>query len=403
MAEDWRDKRNQIIGLGDNSYKKSYYPQLQEKIAEIESSYSNLINLFNSINDAVIIHDENGKLYQINKKAKELYNIDDADLDNVTLNDISSSRNNLDFIPEICKTVMDGESPVFDWILVKYKTNIESYVQVSLNTVMWYGEKRIVAVVRDFTERMKFEMELVAAKEKAQEGDRLKTAFLHNLSHEIRTPLNAICGFADFLSEPSVTENERKSYISIIQKSSTQLLSIITDILTISFLDTMQERVKNDKVCINEVIRELNTIFSSRASNAGLLLHTKTPLDDAQSEIYTDRTKITQILTNLLNNALRFTSDGFIEFGYRHKENNLEFFVKDSGIGIKPEFHKKIFERFTQAEISISEKYGGTGLGLAISKSFTELLGGKIWLESEPGKGSVFYFTIPIKLPLEKI
>jgi len=403
MEEDWRDKRNQIIGLGDNSYKKSYYPQLQEKIAEIERSYSNLISLFNSINDAVIIHDENGKIYQVNKRAKELYNIDDADLDNVTLYDISSSRNNLDFIPEICKTVMDGETPVFDWILVKYKTKLESYVQVSLNTVMWYGEKRIVAVLRDFTERMKFEMELVAAKEKAQEGDRLKSAFLHNLSHEIRTPLNAICGFADFLSDPDITESERKSYISIIQKSSTQLLSIITDILTISFLDTMQEKVKNEKVCINDVIKELHTIFSSRALSSGLKLLTKTPLDDAQSEIFTDKTKVTQILTNLLTNAFRFTPDGYIEFGYSPKESYFEFFVKDSGIGIKPEFHKKIFERFTQAEISISEKYGGTGLGLAISKSFTELLGGKIWLESKPGKGSVFYFTIPIKLPSEKI
>ncbi|NTV19059.1 MAG: PAS domain S-box protein [Bacteroidales bacterium] len=403
MEEDWRNKRNQIIGLGDNSYKKSYYPQLQEKIAEIERSYSNLISLFNSINDAVIIHDEYGKLYQVNKKAKELYNIDDADLENITLYDISSSRNNLDVIPELCKTVMDGETPVFDWILLKYRTKLESYVQVSLNTVMWYGEKRIVAVVRDFTERMKFEMEIVAAKEKAEEGDRLKTAFLHNLSHEIRTPLNAICGFADFLSEPSITESERKKYISIIQKSSTQLLSIITDILTISFLDTMQERVNNEKVCINEVIRELYTIFSSRASNLGLILHTKTPLEDEQSEIFTDRTKVTQILTNLLTNAFRFTPEGYIEFGYSLKENNLEFFVKDSGIGIKPEFHQRIFERFTQAEISISEKYGGTGLGLAISKSFTTMLGGKIWLESEPGKGSVFYFTIPIKLPSEKI
>jgi len=403
MEEDWRDKRNQIIGLGDNSYKKSYYPQLQEKIAEIERSYSNLISLFNSINDAVIIHDEYGKLYQVNKKAKELYNIDDADLENITLYDISSSRNNLDVIPELCKTVMDGETPVFDWILLKYRTKLESYVQVSLNTVMWYGEKRIVAVVRDFTERMKFEMEIVAAKEKAEEGDRLKTAFLHNLSHEIRTPLNAICGFADFLSEPSITESERKKYISIIQKSSTQLLSIITDILTISFLDTMQERVNNEKVCINEIIRELYTIFSSRASNLGLILHTKTPLEDEQSEIFTDRTKVTQILTNLLTNAFRFTPEGYIEFGYSLKENNLEFFVKDSGIGIKPEFHQRIFERFTQAEISISEKYGGTGLGLAISKSFTTMLGGKIWLESEPGKGSVFYFTIPIKLPSEKI
>ena len=403
MEEDWRNKRNQIIGLGDNSYKKSYYPQLQEKIAEIERSYSNLISLFNSINDAVIIHDEYGKLYQVNKKAKELYNIDDADLENITLYDISSSRNNLDVIPELCKTVMDGETPVFDWILLKYRTKLESYVQVSLNTVMWYGEKRIVAVVRDFTERMKFEMEIVAAKEKAEEGDRLKTAFLHNLSHEIRNPLNAICGFADFLSEPSITESERKKYISIIQKSSTQLLSIITDILTISFLDTMQERVNNEKVCINEVIRELYTIFSSRASNLGLILHTKTPLEDEQSEIFTDRTKVTQILTNLLTNAFRFTPEGYIEFGYSLKENNLEFFVKDSGIGIKPEFHQRIFERFTQAEISISEKYGGTGLGLAISKSFTTMLGGKIWLESEPGKGSVFYFTIPIKLPSEKI
>ncbi|MDA3912008.1 MAG: PAS domain S-box protein [Bacteroidales bacterium] len=254
----------------------------------------------------------------------------------------------------------------------------------------------------DVTQRKEYETNLKQAKEKAEESDRLKTAFLQNMSHEIRTPLNAISGFSGILNKPEFSEEKRSSFISIIQNSSEQLISIISDILTISSLETKQEKICNDKVCVNNIIIDLLSIFKPQAHNQNISLYAKQQLSDNQAEIYTDKTKITQILSNLISNALKFTHEGFIEFGYKLKEHELEFYVKDSGIGIKPEFHEEIFGRFHQATSSINKLYGGTGLGLSISKGFTDLLGGKIWVQSELEKGSTFYFTIPYK-PVNEI
>jgi len=243
--------------------------------------------------------------------------------------------------------------------------------------------------------------ELIEAKEKAEQSDRLKTAFLQNMSHEIRTPLNAISGFSGMLNKPKLQDEKRKKFVSIIQNSSQQLVAIISDILTISSLDTEQEKVNIAEVDINRVMEELFSIFKPEARKQDIALKTKKPLSDGQSVIYTDKTKITQIFTNLLSNALKFTHEGFVEMGYTVKTDNeiaeMEFYVKDSGIGMTSDQQKIIFERFQQAHKSINKLYGGTGLGLSISRGFAEMLGGKIWLESAPNEGSTFYFTIPYK------
>jgi len=254
---------------------------------------------------------------------------------------------------------------------------------------------------------------LIVLKEKAEESNRLKTSFLQNISHEIRTPLNAICGFSGMLSMPDLTDDKKNNFISIIQNSSNQLLAIVNDVLTISSLQNKQEKINIQEVCINEIIDDLHTIFNQQAKNQNINLVKKNGLTNNQSLIYTDRTKIIQILTNLLSNALKFTKMGEIEFGYivddvrtgrdlSLRDKSLQFYVKDTGIGINSEFHEKIFERFSQADKNIQTNYGGTGLGLSISKGFVELLGGKIWLNSEDGKGTTFYFTIPYK-PISQI
>lgn len=237
--------------------------------------------------------------------------------------------------------------------------------------------------------------ELYRAKEKAEEGNQLKTAFLQNMSHEIRTPMNAIIGFSQLLNKQELEDEKRKDFTNIIINSTNQLLSIVNDVLTISSLETKQEKLTIQKVCINSILTELFTIFKGQADHHQLSFISKPQLDDAQSEIFTDRTKLTQILSNLLANSLKFTKEGYVEFGYSLDNGELEFYVKDTGIGIQANMQEKIFERFNQADISISKKYGGTGLGLAISKAFVELLGGRIWVESEQGKGATFYFTIP--------
>lgn len=253
----------------------------------------------------------------------------------------------------------------------------------------------IIGVGRDITDKKNAEIEILREKEKAEQNDRLKTAFLQNISHEIRTPLNAISGFSDLLDKPGLSEEKRRNFTSIIRQSGNQLLAIVNDILTISALETKQEQLHISVVNINELILNLSTIFYPQALNQNLPLYAKKELSDSQAEIFTDKTKLTQILNNLISNALKFTHQGMVEFGYALKNDLLEFYVKDTGIGINEANQLHIFERFVQADDSIQSNYGGTGLGLSICKGFVELLGGKIWVESKPQKGSTFYFTIP--------
>jgi signal transduction histidine kinase/CheY-like chemotaxis protein len=236
---------------------------------------------------------------------------------------------------------------------------------------------------------------LLDANARAEESNRLKSAFLQNLSHEIRTPMNAIMGFSDLLHRTDFLPEKKSSFVSIIQASSKQLLSIVTDILTIAAIETSQEKTYIKEVDVNGLLNKLLNLFQEQASHKKLSFSLKLPLSDDEAEVLTDGSKLNQILTNLLNNAFKFTYEGFIEFGYNLKDNNLEFYVKDSGIGIEPNHKEKIFEHFNQAEYGLNRKYGGTGLGLSISKGFVGLLGGNIWVTSEYGKGSTFYFTLP--------
>ena len=254
-----------------------------------------------------------------------------------------------------------------------------------------------IGTITDISEIKSYEQKLKKAKEKAEESDILKTAFLQNLSHEIRTPMNGIIGFSRLLSQPNLSAQERKRLTEIIIKCTDQLLSIITDILTISSLETMQEKLNIQKTCINNILDDLLAVFNEQESHKNITLCAKPILSDQEVEIHTDKTKVTQVLSNLLTNAFKYTQEGFIEFGYTLEANDLQFYVKDTGIGIPEELIEKIFERFRQVETSATKNYGGTGLGLSISKGFVELLDGKIWVDSQLGKGSTFYFTIPYK------
>jgi hypothetical protein len=262
----------------------------------------------------------------------------------------------------------------------------------------YYESNQLVALegfISDITERKKIEEELIRARDKAEQSDRLKTAFLHNISHEIRTPMNAIVGFTTLLDAPDITDESRRQYIDIIYQSSNQLLSIITDIVDISNIETGQVKVSRSSVNLNTMIRHLHDQYRVRAQQQGLLLNFTTHLDDKEAVVLTDETKVIQIFSNLLNNALRFTRQGRIELGYVVRGEVVEFFVSDTGIGIAPEHQQKVFERFFQVEGPSSKQYSGTGLGLSISKAYAELLGGTIWLRSTPGEGSLFCFSIP--------
>lgn len=256
-----------------------------------------------------------------------------------------------------------------------------------------------LAMIEDITLRKMAEAELIAAKEKAEESDRLKTAFLHNVSHEIRTPMNAIIGFSALLNEPDTPESDRHQFIDIIFQSGSQLLSIINDIVDLANIESGQVKLNIKEMNLNSSLMILDEQFGYKEKPDIISINLDTGLPDEQAMILTDSTKLIQILSNLINNAFKFTREGRIDFGYALKDGNLEFFVKDTGIGIPPEHHEKIFERFFQVDNLVSRKFGGTGLGLSICKAYVELLGGKIWLTSNPGKGSDFRFTIPYTLP----
>ena len=247
------------------------------------------------------------------------------------------------------------------------------------------------------------------AMEKAEENDRLKSAFLANMSHEIRTPMNGILGFAEILKEPDLSGEEQQECISVIQKSGTRMLSIINDIICISKVEAGQMEIVVSETDINEQVEYIYTFFKPEVEDKGMRLIMKKGMPSQDAIIRTDREKLYAILTNLVKNAIKYSNTGTIEFGYRIVNRDmgrdkaclvstcpdLEFFVKDTGIGIPKDRQQAIFERFVQADVSDKMALQGAGLGLSISKAYVEMLGGNIWMESEPGKGSIFYFTIP--------
>lgn len=247
-------------------------------------------------------------------------------------------------------------------------------------------------------ERKKAEEDLNNSLIKATESDRLKSAFLANMSHEIRTPMNGILGFTNLLHNPNLSGKEQQKYVDIIQKSGNRMLSTVNDIIDISRIESGLAELSISEVNINEQLEYLYSFFKPEATKKGIQLVFKNDLSEQDNKCITDLEKFNSIVTNLIKNAIKFTNQGTIELGYKIKKKNgsaeLEFYIKDSGIGIPKDRQKAIFDRFVQADIEDKQANQGSGLGLAISQAYAEMLGGKIWVDSEEGKGSTFYFTI---------
>lgn len=239
-------------------------------------------------------------------------------------------------------------------------------------------------------------IELKAAKEKAEESDRLKTAFLQNISHEIRTPLNGIIGFSKLLQEENISQEDIKEFNDLIEKSGFRLIETVNNIIELSMIETGQVEIHIKPFLVNLLIYDLFDKFQPIANSKGIKLNYNISLNDDILISDLDESKLNIIFTHLLDNALKFINTGSIEFGYSIKDNNIiQFFVKDTGCGISPKNHERIFEKFVQADLSNTRGFEGAGLGLSISKGLVELLGGKIWVESELGKGSTFYVEFP--------
>jgi len=289
-----------------------------------------------------------------------------------------------------------GEDVLDYEISIKRKDGEIRELKVLRREILWNGSKHFQVIYQDITEQNNLTRELIAAKEKAEESNRLKTAFLQNVSHEIRTPMNSIMGFMELLKNPNMLREERESFIRMIQESGERLLRTINDLIEISKIETGIVDVRVTTEDLYSIIQYHYNFFRHQAEDKGLAFLLSFPDDLKDCKINVDRFKLDGILINLINNAIKFTKKGFVELGCYPEGDNMVFFVRDSGTGIPEEKQKAVFEPFVQANMDISRPYEGSGLGLSITRAYVKILKGRIWLESKENVGSTFYFSIPV-------
>ena len=344
----------------------------------------------------IVITNINGSIEYVNPKFTEItgYTYEEVMGENPRV--LQSGEHSQEFYKNLWSTILSGK----DWHgeFHNKKKNGEDYWESAIISPVLDDSGNIssfVAVKEDITEKKKMIEDLVIAKEKAEESDRLKSAFLANMSHEIRTPMNGILGFTNILSNTDIDNSERQKYTAIINKSGKRLMNTINDLIDISKIEAGQMELVKTETSINKMFDELYDVFSHEAADKELSLTPLPTSSNTEATVLTDNSKLYGILTNLINNALKYTDKGSISFGYTFKDDFIEFYVKDTGIGVPKNRQQAIFNRFEQADIADKRAFQGSGLGLAISKAYVKMLGGKIWLESEEGVGSTFYFTLP--------
>lgn len=346
--------------------------------------------------DSIIITDTEGVIEYANPTTVALTGFTAEELYGKKTSIFSSGDKSEINYEELWETIKSGQ--IWNGEFLNQKKNGELYWESATISPICNQNGLItnfLAIKEDITDRKNLTRELILAKEKAEESDRLKSAFLANISHEIRTPMNGILGFSELLKNPQLLPEAKNRYIQIIEQSGNRMLSIITDIVDISKIESGQMNLESNKINVNHLLSELAVLFTPEAQAKELRLSFTTALPNEKSFIQTDRNKLTQVLTNLIKNSLKFTKDGSINFGYELVDDYLEFYVKDTGVGIPADQTEIIFEQFRQGSISLTRAYEGAGLGLSISKAFVEMLGGTIWVETKLGQGSVFYFRIP--------
>lgn len=353
---------------------------------------------------SIVVTDNNGIIEYVNSAFTKVTGYSSEEVKGIKTNLFKSGNHSQEFYKQLWDTILKGK----EWhgeVMNRKKNGELFWEDISISPVFNLKQEitHFISIREDVTEKKKMIDDLIAAKEKAEESDRLKSAFLANMSHEIRTPMNGILGFTELLKEPKLTGEEKNEYIKIIQKSGQRMLNTINDLIEISKIESGSLELKLKEVNVNEQLDYLYSFFKPETANKGLAFKLHKALPVEQAIVETDQEKLNGVLMNLIKNAIKYTHSGEIELGYRQTGSALEFFVKDTGIGIEKKHHEFVFERFAQADISLSKPYEGAGLGLSIAKAYVEILGGKIWFESEFSKGSQFYFTIPFaKKPAEE-
>lgn len=394
------DHRNQtviIANLEDITLRKDL-EQEQKKELEINTEFISLFNsIFDAIPDIIGIQNTNHELIRYNAAGYSFLGKSHAEI-------VGKKCYNLIGRKEKCEVCSTSECLITKMPEQHQQFFPEYNVWLDMRSYPIFNSKGeityIIEHLRDITAIKNIEMSLVRSKEKAEESDRLKSSFLANMSHEIRTPMNGILGFAELLRDPSLPRQEAIKYIEIIRKSGDRMLNILNDLIDVSKIEAGETVIKNTSFNMNHLLLELYDFYKPDTEHKGLSFIYKTGLPDDEALINTDKNKLTEIFSNLIDNAIKFTGRGTVEIGYEHKNDFIEFYVSDTGTGITSEQKKVIFDRFRQGSESLSRNYEGAGLGLYISKKYIEILGGQIRVEnnfysSVEGPGSKFCFTIP--------
>lgn len=395
---------NEIVVMFNNVNERIGY---EERIKQ-ERDFSKLISETSPV--GILCSDMHGNLIFINKQATELFRTKT----NATLNIKFSS---IDFsLINMSDQVIEEHDSLF----YKVKSELKSFFDIQYKMVWKEGIAQTISInaspilinngqfngvimtIDDISDRAKVQQDLLLAKTKAEESDRLKSAFLANMSHEIRTPMNAILGFSDLLTSTNVVAEKQVNYKNIIRDRCHDLLHIVNDILDISRIESGEIEIYETETSVNTVIRELKTQYESKLaidpSKFDIHLNIEFGLKDEDDYILTDDVRVKQILSNLLENAIKFTHEGTIKLAYYPPVGDqIHFYVSDTGIGIAKEQHKLIFERFRQSDEGATRKYGGNGLGLSIVNGFVNRMNGQINLDSEVGIGTTFHVILPYK------
>ena len=384
-------ENGKIIGLVGIGRDITEQKQAQEKILKLSKGIE-------QSSATIVITDIQGNIEYVNPAFCITTGYSEEEAINQNPRVLKSGSHPAEFYSDMWRTIVSGK--VWKGEIHNKKKDGTQFWEWATITAIKNDKGEItnyIAIKEDITDRKKMQAELIEAKEKAEESDQLKSAFLANMSHEIRTPLNSIIGFSELLGDSDFDQEQKNEFITAIIENGNSLLLIISDIMDFSMLESRQMKIRKEIISAQKLLNDIRRDFSKKASQKGIEIRFEQLLNETDVLIESDIYRITQIFNNLIGNALKFTSTGYIEIGYKLLGEMVEFHVKDTGIGIASEYHHTIFERFRQIDSAKTRKYGGNGLGLAISKNLVKLLGGDIWVKSEVDKYSEFYFTIPVK------
>ena len=381
---------------------KNFISQVSDAVYRVE--FTDPIPVDMPVEDQIDCIYERSRLAECNPAFLRMYNIDDeADIIGKTILDFHGTKDNPQnryVTSQFIKSGYKTENNITEEIDT---TGNRKYINNNTLGIVEGGQlMRIWGTQTDITEQKKSEEELILAKQKAEESNRLKTHFLANMSHEIRTPMSSIIGFMELLQKIELSTEEKESFICTMQKSGQRLLDTINNIIEMSKIETENIRPVFSETNIPEITDYLIDLFKPQTDEKGLQLIISKDTGHAEVKVMTDRNLLTSILSNLLKNAVKFTQQGTIELGNYLENDLLVFYVSDTGIGISEEHRETIFDRFVQADLALSRPYEGSGLGLSIAKSYTDMLGGKIWFKSNERGGSTFYLSIPYKREIKQ-